>query len=70
VSKLVGDKFYIKPEKPQVCELCGKQAETRPYGPNGENICYECGMANLETTEKMFSKVLDKAKTVVIVNEN
>lgn len=26
-----------------VCELCGAQAETRPYGPNGELVCFPCG---------------------------
>lgn len=43
-----------------ICELCGaKDEELRPYGPNGENICYDCGMKNRETTDKKFSEFLD-----------
>lgn len=34
----------IQEEPPQRCELCGVIEETRPYGPNGEQVCFECGM--------------------------
>jgi hypothetical protein len=37
------------------CELCGKVAELRPYGPRGENICFTCGMKDEETTKRQFS---------------
>ena len=30
--------------KPAVCALCGAEDELRPYGPNGENVCFDCGM--------------------------
>jgi len=40
------------------CQLCGAYDELRPYGPNNENICFQCGMDNLETTEKKFSEML------------
>jgi hypothetical protein len=35
---------FIAPELPRVCELCGKEAECRPYGPKGEQVCFECDM--------------------------
>lgn len=35
---------FIMAEKPQQCDLCRKIAELRPYGPNGEKVCFECGM--------------------------
>jgi len=38
------------------CELCGNIDELRPYGPKGENICFDCGMKDEETTERMFEK--------------
>lgn len=44
----------IEAEPDFLCALCGKIAETRPYGPNGEEICYECGMKDKETTERMM----------------
>lgn len=50
-----------------VCELCGKSAELRPYGPNGESICFECGMKDEETTLKQFEKLLD-AHHLTIIN--
>ena len=34
----------IYAERPQQCDLCGKVAELRPYGPHGECVCFECGM--------------------------
>lgn len=33
----------IQEEPDGVCELCGKVAETRPYGPKREEICFACG---------------------------
>lgn len=26
-----------------ICSECGKIAEVRPYGPNGAEICFDCG---------------------------
>lgn len=36
------------------CDLCGKQAETRPHGPNGEEVCFECGMKDEEAAKRAF----------------
>lgn len=41
----------IEQTKPQRCDLCHQIAETRPYGPNGENVCFTCGMKD-ETAAK------------------
>lgn len=46
----------IQATDPRKCELCGKTAETRPYGPNGEEICFACGMQDEETTSRRFSQ--------------
>jgi hypothetical protein len=40
------------------CELCGASAELRPYGPRGENICFQCGMNDKPQTERQMSRVL------------
>lgn len=48
----------IAAEDDDVCELCGEVAETRPYGPHGERICYACGMKNEKTTNEMMGKIL------------
>ena len=39
----------IAQEPPQACELCGTIAECRPYGPNDEQICFDCAMATPES---------------------
>lgn len=44
----------IYKEKPQQCDLCAKIAELRPYGPQGQKICYECGKKDPETTERQM----------------
>jgi hypothetical protein len=51
-------KVIIEDEEPQECKFCGAFEETRPYGPNGEQVCFECGMKNEETTRKQFTKRL------------
>jgi len=46
----------IEAERPDFCRMCGKHDETRPYGPNGEEICFDCGMKDEATTSKMFRR--------------
>ena len=58
MSKRIGNIIIIKEEPPQQCDLCGKISELRPYGPNEECICYECGVKNEPTTTKMMNKIL------------
>ena len=66
MTKLVGSTLIIEAEEDDVCDLCGTVAETRPYGPNGENVCFPCAMKNEEAATKQFQKILDKASTVVV----
>ena len=47
---------FISAEKPQQCDLCGKVAELRPYGPNGECVCFDCGMKDEAAAEHQFVK--------------
>jgi len=47
---------YIIEEPPGKCELCGAIEETRPYGPNGEEVCFSCGMKDEEAARKQFQK--------------
>ena len=39
-------------ERKGFCQSCGDHSETRPYGSNGEEICFKCGMKDIATTEK------------------
>lgn len=42
------------------CAFCGKEAELRPYGPEGESICFKCGMKDEETTKRKFKEAMDE----------
>lgn len=48
----------IAEESPQRCEMCGVIDECRPYGPNGEEICFDCGMKDEETTKKKMTEYI------------
>jgi len=67
MTKIRNGILIIEPTKDDVCELCGKADELRPYGPNGENICFECGMKDEESTERAFLGLLDR---VIPINPN
>ena len=41
------------------CELCGMVAECRPYGPKGENVCFECGMRDEKGVQARFAARLE-----------
>lgn len=45
-------------EQPQQCDLCGKIAELRPYGSNGECVCFACGMKDRAAAERACSRLL------------
>ena len=58
----VNDVVVIEAEDDSRCELCGKISETRPYGPNGERICWECGNKSPEARkarDKKFAELLN-----------
>jgi hypothetical protein len=57
MTRIANGILIIEPEPEGNCELCGKKAELRPYGANGENICYECGEKDPETTERRMHEV-------------
>lgn len=59
MTKRIGNVLVIEEEEPQQCDFCGQIRELRPYGPNGECICFECGMKDEETTLKQLSKLLE-----------
>lgn len=55
---------FIAPESDQVCEFCGKIDECRPYGPNDEQICYECA-----TTSPEMKAIVEKKMAAYIFGE-
>lgn len=36
------------------CDVCSKHAELRPYGFNGEWLCFECAMKDEATTARKY----------------
>lgn len=45
----------IQEESPQACTMCGVIDECRPYGPNDEEICFDCAMKDSVTTERKMA---------------
>ena len=45
----------IAQEPAQMCEMCGIVEECRPYGPNDENICFDCAMKDEATAERKMA---------------
>jgi len=50
----------------KTCELCGKEAELRPYGPDGKWICFDCGMKDEDECKRQIEKLLYNADLVII----
>jgi hypothetical protein len=46
----------IAQQPPGQCEMCGAVEETRPYGPNGESVCFGCGMKDEEAMKRAFDR--------------
>ena len=59
MTERIGQTLYIAMEKPQQCDLCGTVAELRPYGPNGEHVCFACGMKDEAAAERAFVRRMD-----------
>ena len=65
VNQMVADAInndaviYTQPRKQ--CELCGEVKETRPYGPNGEDVCFPCGMKDEASARRAFGARLGVA---------
>jgi hypothetical protein len=58
MSKRGGNVALIYHEPPRQCEVCKQTAECRPYGPKGEQICYDCARKDIATTERQMRSVL------------
>ena len=46
----------IAEQPPGRCALCGAVEETRPYGPNGEDVCFDCGMKDEAAARRGFDR--------------
>lgn len=55
---------------PEECHKCGStDKELRPYGPEGEDVCFSCGMGDLQETERQFGTQLQEAGDVSVLTE-
>jgi len=68
MSRVENNILIIEETPEEKCKLCGDVAELRPYGANGENICFKCGMKDEETTKKMFisTMLVDSVKGIML----
>ncbi len=67
MTREVGDVLIIETEEDGICEMCGTVSELRPYGPNNENICFDCGMKDQATSLKKLEERLASINHVIVV---
>ena len=48
--------LLICEEPDGTCEFCGATDELRPYGPNGENVCFDCAMKDEAAAARQFRR--------------
>lgn len=58
MTRKIGNVVVLAVEKPQQCDGCGEIAELRPYGINGECVCYKCGREREPITTIMMAHLL------------
>ena len=56
----IGNIVVIAPTGNAKCDMCGKQDELRPYGPRGENVCFDCGMKDKAAVERHMDALFGK----------
>lgn len=49
----------IEPEDDETCEDCGNVDETRPYGPGGKRVCFDCMMKDEDGAKERFYAMMD-----------
>ena len=53
-----------------ICYACGKRADCRPYGPRGEQVCFDCAFATPEakrTTDAAFRSQLEACGDAILI---
>lgn len=60
----VGNIIVFEATEPAKCKNCGDVSELRPYGKNGEWICFACGMLDEEETMKQFDKLFSGERDI------
>lgn len=66
MTRRVGNMVIIEVEDDDTCEMCGKTDELRPYGPNGERICYDCGQKDPAATEEKMRELFEGVESAKI----
>ena len=60
VAKIVTDALedgrLIVAQEACACEMCGDVKELRPYGPNGERVCFRCAMKDEAAMRRAFDR--------------
>ncbi len=54
----IGNVLVIESTPEATCAFCKRVKELRPYGPQGQSICFDCAMHDEPTTAKQFEKLL------------
>ena len=57
MTKRIGNIVVIEVTPSAKCDFCGKMEELRPYGPQGENVCFTCGQKDPVALKRAMNKM-------------
>jgi len=63
MTRRIGDVVVIAPEEDRRCELCGVEAECRPAGPKGEQVCHPCALKDPAAMERYNQRLFQGGLT-------
>ncbi len=49
---------------PAKCTICGEKKELRPYGKDGNWVCFGCMKENEEEGKRQFNKLFDGTRDI------
>jgi hypothetical protein len=58
MTRKVKGGLLLELELPGICEMCGAKKELRPYGPKGENVCFDCMKKDELAAHRAFAQRL------------
>jgi formylmethanofuran dehydrogenase subunit E len=59
----IGNTVVICAEPDKRCQLCGEITETRPAGPNGEQVCHLCALKDPAAMKRYFERLFQGGLT-------
>lgn len=70
MTRRIGNTVYIEDEPDHTCTTCHQLCDTRPAGPNGEQICVPCAEKTPGLIDAYLDRLLGDACIIATPNAN